>query len=175
MKNMLKGKTVFLRALDTQDVDLILNWENNPANWRVSGTKVPFSRQSIVDYIASAQDIFAVRQVRLVVCLNESEEAIGTIDLFDYDPVHQHAGVGVLIVEKQREKGVGLEVLDLISDYALNAIGIRNLECNILSNNEASIGLFKKAGFNEVGCKKKWFNNFGEWLDQYNYQKELIK
>lgn len=172
---MLRGNKVFLRALEQEDVAPILAWENDPENWRVSGTKVPFSKQAIVAYIAASQDIFTVRQVRLMICRLEDNKAIGTVDLFNYDPVHQHAGVGILIDKAFRKKGYGLETLQLTADYALNGIGIRNLECTILSNNENSKRLFEAAGYEKVGCKKKWFNNFGEWLDEYSYQKELIK
>ena len=68
---MLSGKKIYLRALEPSDADTILRWENNPDNWSVSNTLVPFSRKLIEDYVRSAQDIYSVKQVRFIICLIE--------------------------------------------------------------------------------------------------------
>ncbi len=172
---MLKNDRIYLRALENTDAETILTWENDPENWRVSETRVPFSKEIIQKYVANAQDIFAVRQVRLMICEITTNNAIGSVDLFDYEPLHQHAGVGILLTQANRGQGYASDALALLENYAVNAIGIRNLHCTILSNNKASRNLFTKAGYMEVGCKKNWFNNHGEWLDEYSYQKIVVK
>lgn len=172
---MLKGSSIYLRTLEPSDADTLLDWENDSENWRVSETKVPFSKQLIHDYVNSAQDLFAVKQIRLMICLQETNEAIGSIDLFNYDPIHQRMGVGILIVKSMRGKGYGLEALSLTSDYALNTVGVRNLYCSILGDNQASREIFERSGFVEVGCHKDWFNDKGYWVDEYLYQKQLVK
>ena len=172
---MLKGSSIYLRTLEPADADTLLDWENNSENWRVSETRVPFSKQLIIQYVNSAQDLFAIKQIRLMICLQETGEAIGSVDLFDYEPIHQRMGVGILIVESMRGKGYGLEALSITSDYALNGVGIRNLYCSILGDNQASRKLFERSGFVNVGCQKDWFNDNGHWVDQYLYQKQLVK
>ena len=91
---MLRGKQIYLRTLEPSDADIILKWENNPDNWSVSNTLVPFSRKLIEDYVRSAQDIYSVKQVRFMVCLIENGREIGAIDLFDFDPYHHKVGSG---------------------------------------------------------------------------------
>ena len=108
------------------------------------------------------------------ICLNTTNEVIGSVDLFDFEPIHQRVGIGVLINKEYRNKGIGLEVLNCIADYALNGIGIRNLYCSILADNLASRKLFKKAGYTEIGCRKDWYNDKGKWIDEYIYQKQLV-
>lgn len=172
---MLKGSSIYLRTLEPTDLETLLSWENNPKNWRVSETKVPFSKELISQYVNSAQDLFAVKQIRLMICLLETNEPIGSIDLFDYEPIHQRMGLGILVVENMRGKGYGLEALSLTSDYALNGVGIRNLYCSVLGDNQASRKLFERSGFEAVGCHKDWFNDKGQWMDEYLYQKRLVK
>lgn len=171
---MLKGDKIFLRTLEPSDADILLEWENNTENWRVSNTRVPFSRHLIEQYVNSAQDILTVRQIRFMICLPDSGKAVGSVDLFDYEPLHQRLGVGILVDKDYRNQGIGEDALHLVTQYALNGIGIRNLYCSILGDNPASRKLFEKSGFVETGCRKDWFNDNGHWIDEYLYQKQLV-
>lgn len=171
---MLVGNKVRLRPIEPWDVDKILDWENNHKNWRVSNTLVPFSKELIMQYINNAQDIYAVKQARFIITQIDDLKAIGSIDLFEFAPMHQRAGVGILVEEEHRGKGYATEALSLIDDYALNVVGIRNLFCNILEDNHGSISLFEKSGYVEVGRKIKWYNDQVDWLDEIMYQKALL-
>ena len=54
---ILTGKTLKLRALELSDVDLLYKWENNTSIWNVSNTLVPFSRESIEQFVTYERDI----------------------------------------------------------------------------------------------------------------------
>lgn len=172
---MFKGEQVYLRTIEPWDADRILKWENDPENWRVSNTLVPFSKHMIEQYVNSSQDIFSFRQLRLMIALNENQDTIGAVDLFDFEPRHQRAGVGILVEKEYRNKGIGKEALRLLEEYVLNVLGVRNLYCNILEDNPGSIKLFEDSGYKRVGVKKNWFSDNGKWLDEFMYQKELVK
>lgn len=171
---MLVGDNIRLRALEPWDVDKILEWENNHKNWRVSNTLVPFSKELILQYVNSSQDIYSVKQVRFIITQKDNLVPIGSLDLFDFEPKHQRAGVGILIEEEFRGNGYALEALALLDDYALNVVGIRNLYCNILEDNEGSQSLFEKAGYVQVGRKINWYNDHIDWLDELMYQRVLV-
>lgn len=168
---MLRGKQIYLRTLEPSDADIILKWENNPDNWSVSNTLVPFSRKLIEDYVRSAQDIYSVKQVRFMVCLIENGREIGAIDLFDFDPYHHKVGLGILIAElEDRRHGYALEAILLIKEYCFNHLNLHQVYCNILSKNKASIDLFEKSGFTICGTKKDWIKNKEGWLDELMLQ-----
>ena len=171
---MLKGDNIYLRTIEPADADTILTWENDVENWRVSNTKVPFSKHLIHQYVNSAQDLLEVRQIRFMICDNLSQQAIGSLDLFEYEPIHQRIGVGILIDKANRNRGIGLEALNIMANYALTILGIRNLYCSVLANNPASMRLFEKAGYAPVGVRKNWFNDQGNWIDEVLYQKALL-
>jgi diamine N-acetyltransferase len=165
----LKGEFISLRALEPSDVEALYEWENDEANWKVSNTQTPFSRFVLEEYIAGAhQDIYSVKQLRLVIC-NAENRAIGSIDLFDFDPNHLRAGVGILIAAKDdRKKGYASEALRLLMDYCFSTLNLHQLYCNITIDNEASILLFQKHGFLITGMKKEWIR------DEEVYKDELL-
>ena len=168
---MFKGEQVYLRLVELSDASTILLWENDTENWKVSETEVPFDLNSILTLIEQAQQIRTYGQLRFMICLNETNESIGTIDLFDANFKHKRAGVGVLIADKSnRNKGFAKEALLLLVKYANEILGLKNLYCTIHSNNELSVKLFESIGFNFVGARKDWYLEKGKWLDELMYQ-----
>jgi len=95
---ILHGEKVRLRALEPEDLDFLFTTENNTAFWEVSDTQVPFSRFVLKQYLENShQDIYEAKQLRLVVEETKNSQAIGLIDLFDFNPQHKRAGIGILI------------------------------------------------------------------------------
>jgi diamine N-acetyltransferase len=174
---MLKGRQTLLRALEPTDLDILYKWENNIDNWNLSGTLTPYSRFVIEQYLAASHhDIYYNKQLRLMIDKTdgETETAIGCIDLFDLDPFHKRAGVGILIGETEnRKKGYGTEALQLLTEYAFNKLDMHQLFANIAADNVSSLEMFKKCGFVMIGIKKEWLNVNGSWNDECLFQ--LIK
>jgi diamine N-acetyltransferase len=47
----LSGNTIYLRALEPEDLDFIYTIENNESVWEVSNTQTPYSRFLIIKYL----------------------------------------------------------------------------------------------------------------------------
>ena len=78
----LKGNNVYLRALEPEDLEFIYEIENDESIWNVSNTQTPYSKFLIKQYLENAHlDIYEVKQLRLAICFNNSNKAIGLIDL----------------------------------------------------------------------------------------------
>ena len=173
----LTGINIKLRAMEPSDLDILYLWENNPANWIVSNTITPFSKNVLQKYIENAHlDIFEARQLRLMIdCIQphpENPEIIGAIDLFDFDPLNRRAGVGILIArEEDRMKGFATEALSILVDYAFHTLQLHQLYCNVTEDNEASLKLFQKSGFIEIGKKLDWVSKDGGWVNVILLQK----
>ena len=168
---MLKGQNIYLRTIEPNDARLMLKWENNPENWAVSNTLVPFSEHLILQYVNSAQDIFETKQLRFIICVTDTDKPIGTIDLFEYDPLNQRAGLGVLIDEvSERNKGYANEALKLMIRYSWDRLNLHGLFCNIFESNEHSIKLFQKNGFVQTGIKKDWALIKKNWENELFFQ-----
>lgn len=167
---LLKGHLISLRALEPDDLEALYTWENNPAVWHLSNTVAPFSKYILSEYIKNAaHDIYTNKQLRLMIC--HDKEPIGTIDLFDFDPINQRAGIGILIAdEHQRGKGFAKDALQVLCHYCFSVLYLHQLYCNINANNPQSIALFKGAGFEETGIKKQWNKMADTYIDELFFQ-----
>ena len=167
----LKGDHIYLRALEPDDLNFIYELENNTAIWQISGTTTPYSKHVLKQYLDNAhRDIYDVKQLRLCIC--KGEKALGLIDLFDFDPQNKRAGVGIVILEeKERNQGSGTEAIELLCDYGFTTLGLRQLFANVMEDNSASLYLFKKLGFEEVGIKKDWIFYNGKFTNEILFQK----
>lgn len=165
----LHGKKCFLRAVEPHDIEHFFRWENDTENWLVSGTTAPFSRNDLERYVRGIRDIYADRQLRLVIATEE--RPVGSIDLFDFDPLHRRAGIGILIGEQKfRGSGIAYDALIAVCDYAFDTLQLHQIYANIPGNNEASIALFEKAGFEHCGTRKDWLSTPAGWVDEKLYQ-----
>jgi len=154
---LLKSNHIYFRALEPFDLELMYDIENDTEVWKISNTIHPFSKDVLLQYLQSAhQDIFTNKQLRLVICLNDTSEPIGTIDLFEFDPLHLRVGVGILIFKNFRKNGFAQEAIELVKLYSKKVLLMNQLYCNISSSNEGSIFLFEKCGFIRIGIKKQW-------------------
>jgi diamine N-acetyltransferase len=167
----LKGKNIFLRALEPEDLEFIHTIENDELLWELSNTIVPYSKFLIKQYIEhSHKDIFEVKQLRLVIS-NYNNKPLGMIDLFDFDFKNGRAGVGILVKEStDRQLGYGSEALQLLVNYSFTHLGLHQLYCNISEENEASIKLFTSQGFQKIGLKKDWNYINGGFKNEYLFQ-----
>lgn len=170
----LKGNTVQLRALEPEDVDAIYKWENDPGIWAESGTVAPYSRFVLNQYLSNAHlDLYTSKELRLLIDKFDhgATKPIGCIDLFDFDPQHARAGVGILIGDlNERKKGYATEALKLLINYTFQVLHLHQLYCGVSVKNEGSLKLFKNNGFEIIGMKKDWLKNQDGWVDEYMLQ-----
>lgn len=168
----LKGESIYLRALEPEDLEFIYTIENDENIWEVSNTQTPYSRFLIRQYLENAhQDIYEAKQLRLAICKDQDFPAVGLIDLFDFDPRNNRAGVGILIHDTaNRNIKIGSEALDLLIRYSFVHLNLHQLYANISSKNTTSVALFTKFGFQYVGLKKDWILINGAYQDEAIYQ-----
>ena len=177
--------TVTLRAVEPEDLELLYLWENDRTVWRVSNTLVPFSRYQLKQYIESnPSNIYAHQQLRMMIDYRdhptpalpkrEGVRIVGSIDLFDFDPIHQRAGIGILIASADdRRQGYAYEAVSQMIEYCRKVLFLHQLYCNIPVSNIASVQLFEKAGFEAVGIKKEWLRTEDGWEDEVLMRKRL--
>jgi diamine N-acetyltransferase len=173
MKTLL-GEHIILRALEPEDLNFLYQIENNESFWEVSHTQTPFSKYLLKQYLENAHlDIYESKQLRLLIEEKATKKQVGMIDLFDFNPQHKRAGIGILIHPDFENKGVASEALSLLINYSFSHLQLHQLYANITSSNSKSLALFKKYNFNEVGIKKDWILSEGKFKDEVLFQ--LIK
>ena len=168
----LEGQKIVLRALEPEDIDFLFTVENDLMFWEVSSTQTPFSRHLLTQYIANAHlDIYTAKQLRLVIVAQETDRPVGMIDLFDYNPQHQRAGIGILIINQEQGKGYASEALGLVIRYCFDHLHMHQIYANITPDNHESLALFKKFDFKPVGVKKDWILGPTGFKDELLFQR----
>lgn len=164
---------IHLRALEPEDIEVLEKVENDSIYWNYSNQTEPFSRYTLKQYISEQkQNIFEVKQKRFVIS-NLQKEILGFIDLFDFEPLHRRAGVGLFVVESFRNTGVGKQSLILLHKYVKKQLNMHTLYANVAKENSRSRRLFCSVGYADIGLKKDW-NFYGDTFhDEYIYQKML--
>jgi diamine N-acetyltransferase len=168
----LSGGKLLLRAPEPEDLDYLYLWENDPEVWHVSNTLTPFSRYTLKNYIENSHlDIYQTRQLRLMIDIASTSQTIGSIDLFDFEPFHNRAGIGILIGDvSQRHKGYAAGALDILIDYAFGILNLHQLYCGIGEHNQSSILLFQSRNFVKCGERKDWLKSGGGWETEILFQ-----
>lgn len=172
---ILENDKIKLRAIEPEDLEYIFKWENDTTIWAVSNTLTPFSRYVVKQYIENSHlDIFESKQLRLIIEAKfngHANKVVGSVDIFDFDPHNQRAGLGILIAEtKDRGNGFAKETLKLLMDYCFNTLLLNQLYCNIAEDNKISLNLFKSTGFSICGKKEKWIRSASGYKDEFMLQ-----
>ena len=167
----LENDQIKLRALEPEDLEALYKWENDAELWKCGITIAPYSKFAIKEYIAESRlDIFQSKQLRLMIVWKDNNESIGTIDMYDFDPMNLRAGVGILIDVAYRGKGISKQALHLIKDYAFDFLLLKQLFAYIPKQNEISLNLFSKSGYSNIACLKKWIKTGNGFEDVYVMQ-----
>jgi RimJ/RimL family protein N-acetyltransferase len=81
---------------------------------------------------------------------------IGNTGLHGVDYRNRAATFGIMIGEPEsRGKGYGTETARLVLDYAFSALGLHNVMLTVFEFNAAGIRAYEKAGFKEIGRRRK--------------------
>jgi len=175
---MLKKEDISLRSPEPADIDFIFKIENDQSLWHLSNTLTPFSRFDLEQFVMlSDKDIYVTKQARFIIEKEEGTtvKTIGAIDIFDFEPQHKRAGIGIMLLEQERGKGIASLALDILIEYSFSVLGLHQLYCNIEEDNEKSLKLFVNKGFRIVGKKEDWNLRNNKWKTELVLQLINVK
>jgi diamine N-acetyltransferase len=149
-------RTIRLRAMEPEDLDMLYRIENDTEVWGVSATNVPYSRYALHDYIASSTgNIYTDQQVRLML-ENDENQVVGIVDLVDFDAKNSRAEIGLIIERCYRRRGYAVQALEAIADYALRVLHLHELHAFVSVDNKPTLQLFRKMGYVESARVRDW-------------------
>lgn len=155
-----------LRAMEPEDLEVLYIMENDPKTWDVTNFSVPYSKFTLKQYIENSQcDMFADRQLRMMIVRLEDDVVVGTIDITDFTPMHARGEMGIAIRNEFQGNGFAKEALNLMCDYAFGFLHLKQLIAHVAEDNEVSVQLFKSCGFVESGLLKEWWCVGGKYKD----------
>ena len=131
-QSFLSNDRIYLRAVEPEDMDVMYEMENDPSMWDISNFTVPYSRYVLRQYIEGSQcDVFADKQLRLMIMSKSDHRILGTIDITDFVPLHSRGEVGIAVHKDYRRQGYASDALQLLCEYAFDFLSLTQLYAHV--------------------------------------------
>lgn len=88
---------------------------------------------------------------------------VGSASLWNISWLHKRASIGIWLITKYWNQGIGKKALKLLKNIALTHLKLHRLEAYIAIENERSIKLFVSSGFLEEGKLEDYLNFKGKY------------
>jgi UDP-4-amino-4,6-dideoxy-N-acetyl-beta-L-altrosamine N-acetyltransferase len=162
---MLIGKRIQLRAIEAEDLPLLVKWRNDPNVYKYFFEHEPLSLvmqrrwfESLLQ--KSDEKLWIIETIR-------ERKAMGTIGLVHIDLRNRKAEIGRILIydEEYRLGGYGSEAECLVLLYAFEHLGLHRLYCEVFADNERGIQIHKRFGFKEEGKFREYVFKDGKYRD----------
>ena len=146
---------IYLRALEPDDYKTTVRWRADDDIWdSVLGERYfvssEYEKKWVLDAIASKSDI------RLGVCLVDSDALVGLTSIVAIDWINRSARSQVMIGDKaQWGKGYGTQAVEETVRFGFLHRGFERMWVRIVDTNLASIALHEKVGYRREGVMRR--------------------
>ena len=154
--HLIEGSRLSLRDLCEEDAnDTYARWMNDPEGTRyIESHNRGHTYESLLHYIQTMSN--SPNNLFLAIVARENMRHIGNIKLGSINSIHRTADIGIIIGEKDYwGQGLASEAINLLAEYAFDAIGLYKLTAGSYTTNKGSIRAFKKSGFKIEGVLKE--------------------
>ena len=83
-------------------------------------------------------DIYIDGQGAIGLSRTTSKRPVGVIDLVDFDPKHQRAEMGIIIMKAFRRQGYAQAAIEMLTDYSRNMLHLKQIYAVVDVDNEVS-------------------------------------
>jgi ribosomal-protein-alanine N-acetyltransferase len=164
---IVRGELISLEPVSSADLPLFERWFADMEITRyLLNRVVPSSKQEEewFDAAARAQD-------RVVWSIKREGVTIGNTALTGIDPIHRHAGSGLMIGERSAwGKGYASEAVRLRTAYAFEEMNIERLGSESFTQNAAMHRALEKSGYRKIGALRHYMFRAGAWHDLYLFE-----
>jgi RimJ/RimL family protein N-acetyltransferase len=164
-----RGKRVYLRTLQPQDLDDLAEWAENPFIERMVGSEFLNAYKHVYDKDPSFYDAMLTdtTQVVLIVEANRGwTKPLGVARLFNIHLLEGYAFLEVILTDqKALRRGFGVEAGRLISYYGVDVLGLHRIEAKVYEYNVLSANSLRRNGFRQEGVLRKAGYQDGRYWD----------
>ena len=149
----LKGKKVYLRAVEKEDMDFLREMINDPEMEKnVVGWSFPVSKYEQEKWYEIQS--LNKNDIRYIIEINGNR--IGLITITNIDWKNRKACHGIKIFNDEvKKKGYGTDAVMTIMKYAFEELQLNKLYSTILEYNIPSLNLYKKCGWTIDGVLRE--------------------
>ena len=158
LQHMYYGEKVCLRALEMEDLDIILEHFNNLEIRQYLNTQIPMSRNAERQWLerSTTMDPWKDGGMTLAIEDKKTSEFLGTVSLFDISKQHKRAEFGIAIHQpKNFGKGYGTDAVKTFMKFIFNELAMKRICIHTLDWNIRALKCFEKCGFTQCGRIKR--------------------
>ncbi len=151
---MYYGEKVKLRALEMDDLNIILKHWNNLELRQYLDNQIPMSRNAERNWLenATVQNPWRDGRMTLAIENKKTGEFLGTASLFDISKQHKRAEFGIAIHNQENlGKGFGSDTTRVMLWISFHILGLNSIYLITLRNNERAQKAYENAGFKQAG------------------------
>jgi len=147
---------ISLRVLEKEDTDFLHRLFNDPAIMAYWFDEAYHAKAKI----EANFDKFKADQTQRRFILQNDNEPLGMVALYEIDFVHRKAEFAIMLDPTKQGNGYALPATKLAIDYAFKTLNLHKLFLIVDEKNEKAIHVYKKAGFQpEATLKDEYFVN----------------
>ena len=150
--HLLDGDNVYFKALSLDDAIEIHKYASDENVARYIGWSLTHKLEETLDLIEGMIKKES-RGTGLYASIvhKETDIVIGTCMFFSFDKVANHAEIGYVLRADYWNKGYGTEVVRIMTDYAIEYLGLHKLHARVVEKNIGSSKILENNGYVKEG------------------------
>ncbi|PSG98833.1 MAG: GNAT family N-acetyltransferase [Nanohaloarchaea archaeon SW_7_43_1] len=162
----LEGDKINLRTVEEEDIEFLRNGVNHPDVRVHMGNRRPQNLENEQEFFE--EQICDEDKVHLLITKNNERK--GIISLIPKGSnAEKMAEIGIWLHPEHHGNGYGTESARLITEYGFKQLNYHKIYARAHTDNQASISLWKKLGFEKEGVFKDHTFTQGEYKDIVYY------
>ena len=150
----LKGKKIYLRALNQEDMKLLNQMINDDyIEKMVVGWNRPISEYEQNEWYANLKNDDNIRYA--INTVENKNNIIGSATIRNIDWKNRSASYDIKMIKEFTGKGLGTDTIQTLLKYSFKELNLNRINVNIIEYNEASKKMFEKCGFIIEGVQRK--------------------
>jgi RimJ/RimL family protein N-acetyltransferase len=146
----LRGKRVYFRPLEKEDLPSLHRWLNDPEIRRIYGEVFPRSLAEEKEWLEKMYDDRS--KIWFALALNETDTIIGDGGFLRIDYMWRTADLSILIGKKSEwSKGYGTEAVRLLVEFGFQKLNLHRIGIGVFPFNTRAIRTYEKVGFKREG------------------------
>jgi len=170
---MIQGERIRLRAVEREDLPMLLQWVNDPDVKKGIGVYLPLSMADEEDWFNKVRERIPEERNLVIEIRTPAQDTdevswmmIGACGFFNYDTRNRSAEFGIMIGKKSFwNQGYGTETVRLLVQHGFNTLNLNRIYLRVLDNNPRAIRAYEKAGFTYEGRQRQAEFKDGKYVD----------
>jgi len=162
---MLSDNLIYLRKLESTDLDRTWGWINDPGIYLKIGSQVPVSKSAQARWFDTVDQ--SSDKIIFAICIKEGGIHVGNVSLDSVETRHRSARLSIFIGDaQQRGKSIGSRSIKLLADYAFNFLNLNKVWCKMTAGDDQVVHFYENLGFKQEGILRRHEFIDGQYLDK---------